>query len=613
VNKIIKLRKIQHEFLLLRNKALAAVKEAGVKTGEQIKNVDERTNISSAVKGTADFIRDRASAIDSSLKISSAIRTAANSTQKASANIVANGKEIAEKSRLIKEVSELHDKLQDSLIDPTKAFIKRTGVEKYVVISKKNIEDTYGRVRIVIKPYFPAENSHELLQKTRFELVCMSACIMQISHSESEQLSSQLGKAVLSKISGIGTAGAVMGLVSTFGTAGTGTAIGTLSGAAATNASLAWVGGLVGGGMAAGVFLTGGLSVVVGLAAYKALGTTKRSFESLSDVEQKIVQAAWVTANVIDDFLTKPAEEFSEQCAEELMMTVLQPMYKDLITNSDAITKQLDGTHSVAFRQHVLCDFKRVVIDGFEGFIDGYCFKGFIQSEYVISGVFYALLTQTALDGSLESQLVLDALRRSNLALVDATENELGEYLRDFPTESLRGLSANIKGIYHELLYVHNYNSSNEETRAQVFGSTNNPGADIQIVDVQTGTAIEEFQLKAVSGTASVYGHLKNNPDIEVIVTSEVAMKLDDDRVSDSSLSNEELTTRLGADFQSMIGNSELDRTLESAFLAAGISSIRDLAAMIEGTRTFPEAVTNALKAATPAAGATALTAYLFG
>ena len=608
-----KIRKLQHGFILFKDKALTAVKETGVSASEQLKKVDKLTNITSKAKGAADFLHNRASAIDESLNISGVIKKSVNTTQLAYTNVFVNGKKIAEKSGLSKEVSDLNYKFQGSIIDPAKALIKSTGVEKYVDKSKKNIEDTYGRVRGVIKPYFPAENSHDLLKKTRFELVCMSACIMQISQSESEQLSSQLGKAVLSKISGIGTAGALMGLVSTFGTAGTGTAIGTLSGAAATNASLAWVGGLVGGGMATGVLLTGGLSVVVGLAAYKALGTTKRPFEALSDVEQKIVQAAWVTVNVIDDFLTKPADEFSEQCAEELLMTVLQPMYKELITNGEAITRKLDGTHSVAFRQHVLYDFKRVVIDGFEAFIDGYCFKGFIQAEYVISGVFYALWTQTALDGSLESQLVLDALRRSNLALVDATENELGEYLRNFPTESLRGLSANIKGIYHELLYVHNYNSSNEETRAQVFGSTNNAGADVQIVDIQTGTVIEEFQLKAVSGTASVYGHLKSNPDIEVLVTSEVAKKLDDDRVSDSGLSNEELTTRVGADLQSMIGNSDLDRTLESAFMAAGISSIRDLATMIEGKRTFPDVVTNALKAATPAAGATALTAYLFG
>jgi hypothetical protein len=608
-----KIRKFQYGFVSFKDKALAAIKETGNAASEQLKAVDEFTNMTSKAKGVAEFLHTRVVALDESLKISGVVKQSANTTQQAYANVLDNGKKLVESSGLTKEVGYLHDKLQDSLIDPTKAFIKSTGVEKYVDKSKKNIENIYGKVRGVIKPYFPAVNSHELLQKTRSELVCMSACIMQISQSESEQLSSQLGKAVLSKISGIGTAGALMGLVSTFGTAGTGTAIGTLSGAAATNASLAWVGGLVGGGMATGVLLTGGLSVVVGLAAYKALGTNKRPFESLSDVEQKIVQAAWVTATFIDDFLTKPAEEFSKQCAEELLMTVLQPMYKDLITNSDAITKKLDGTHSVAFRQHVLNDFKRVVIDGFEEFINGYCFKGFIQAEYVISGVFYALWTQTALDGSLESQLVLDALRRSNLKLIDATENELGEYLRDFPTESLRGLSANIKGIYHELLYVQNYNSSNEETRAQVFGTTNNAGADIQIVDIQTGTVIEEFQLKAVSGTASVYGHLKNNPDIEVIVTSEVAMKLNDDKVSDSGLSNEELTSRIGTDFQSMIGNSELDRTLESAFMAAGISSIRDLAAMIEGTRTFPDVVTNALKAATPAAGATALTAYLFG
>lgn len=57
------------------------------------------------------------------------------------------------------------------------------------------------------------------------------------------------------KITGVATSASIFGVVSTLGTAGTGTAIGTLSGAAATNATLAWVGGLVGGGMAAGALL----------------------------------------------------------------------------------------------------------------------------------------------------------------------------------------------------------------------------------------------------------------------------------------------------------------------------------------------------------------------
>ena len=64
---------------------------------------------------------------------------------------------------------------------------------------------------------------------------------------------------------GFAATGTLYASVAAFGTAGTGTAIGTLSGAAATSATLAWIGGLVGGGMAAGGIVLAGVGLVAGL------------------------------------------------------------------------------------------------------------------------------------------------------------------------------------------------------------------------------------------------------------------------------------------------------------------------------------------------------------
>ena len=66
------------------------------------------------------------------------------------------------------------------------------------------------------------------------------------------------------KVTSIATSASIFGLVSTLGTAGTGTAIGTLSGAAATSATLAWIGGIVGGGMAAGALVLPAAGIAAG-------------------------------------------------------------------------------------------------------------------------------------------------------------------------------------------------------------------------------------------------------------------------------------------------------------------------------------------------------------
>src|SRR5690606_27031187 len=113
--------------------------------------------------------------------------------------------------------------------------------------------------------------------------------------------------------------GGIFALVCAFGTAGTGTAIASLSGAAATSATLAWVGGLLGGSMATGAVLTGGLGIVVGLAAYKTLGSERRPFEQLSELEQRIVQSSWVLIAMIDDFLKDETGIFNPVVAQDLL------------------------------------------------------------------------------------------------------------------------------------------------------------------------------------------------------------------------------------------------------------------------------------------------------
>lgn len=487
---------------------------------------------------------------------------------------------------------------------------KKYQLDKRLELIGRSCEELYGGSRGIIKPYFPPETPDELLRNTRAELAYISACIMQISPGEAEKLATQFGTVVASKIAGVAASGALLSLVSTFGTAGTGTAIVSLSGAASTSATLAWVGGLLGGGMATGAVLTGGVSIVVGLSAYKALSSERREFDDLNEIEQRIVQYCWMLIAIIDDYAEKEYAEFSVDDAYTLLNDTLLPLQSLLKDNSDSICRSLDNKNAVAYRQHVLRDFGPAIIDPFSEYIvSGFAEKA-LHYEYVIGGVIYALLTKTAVDDSLESQLVLAALRRSDSDLVNASEAELSRYLDSYNAEQLKGIAYNVKGIYHEQLWVEQYNAANEATRAELFGTINHAGSDVRIVQLESGDVIAEYQLKATDNVAYVNEHIIRYPHIEVIVTDEVAAKIDGVRASGNF--NADLNETVESDIDALSGNALDDRVLEGVGLAATIATGRELIEMLQGSREFPEAVTKVVKKAGTAGASTAIAAYLF-
>lgn len=609
-----------HWLRVLQKKVIEKVDDAAEVAGkvasgtrEVLQKVDQAVGISETAREVGGKVREQTYELDQRYGLKDRAGQVGAQVREVTGQVVDAGAVLVEKSGAKELAGQAAQQVREAVLDPTKDVLRKTGVDQAVGKKLGQLEQAYGRTREIIKPYFAAEDARELLTNTRRELADVSACLMQISSSDSEKLASQFGSAVLAKATGAAATTTLLALVATYGTAGTGTAIASLSGAAAANATLAWVGGLLGGGIAAGAVLTGGIGLVAGLAAYKLLGSERRPFESLNETEQRVVQTCWLAIAIIDEYLAGPLELFTEREAEQLLVNVYRPLLEELQHHREEFCANLDGKHAVAFRQHILTDFRRMVIEGFEGFIESYPFKGFAGAEYVIGGVFYALLTQSAVGSEVESQLVLDALRRSNNALSAASESELGEYLRDLSPESLKGLGANVKGIYHELLYVHNYNATHSDTLAEVFGTTNYPGADIQIRDAESGEIVEQIQLKAVMEAAKIDVHLERYPDISVLATNEVADRFTDARVGSSGHDNEALQGRVDEDLAAVAGNSVGDRTGDAALLAAGIVSTRELLEMLRGERDFPDATVNVLKGAGTAAAATALAAYLFG
>ena len=148
------------------------------------------------------------------------------------------------------------------------------------------------------------------------------------------------------------------------------------------------------------------------------------------------------------------------------------------------------------------------------------------SAAVVIAVTLQKLMEDSGCSWSIQEGLVLDALRRSASRLNEASEGELVEYLGAISDEQLRGVVANVKGGYHELLFARAENIDSDDVSARLFGATNHPGADVEfIVD---GDVIGEVQLRAVASKSTIYEHLERYPDIQVVATEQVARQLSD-------------------------------------------------------------------------------------
>jgi len=603
-------RKVQKALIDSTATVSDAASSIFTKIGVLLKNLDDDLRVSSTVSKKGEQVREVMSDIDRKYHVYEKATAVSQDAQRLldEGKVLVEG--VAEKTGINTATSAIKESFDVYVDDPVSAIAKKYELARRLGAIGRAVEDLYGEARSVIKPYFPPETPEELLRNAREELAYVSACIMQISPEEAKEIASQFGKLVVSKIAGVAAGGALLSLASIFGTAGTGAAIGGLSGAAATSASLAWVGGFVGGGMAAGAILTGGVSIVIGLGAYKMLGSERRAFESLDEVEQRIVQSCWMLITIIDDYLQNKDSKFDADSAYTILTNTLLPLQKLLIENNDGICQNLDTTNAGAYRQHVLTDFQHTVIDPFAEFTASGLAEKALHYDYVIGGVIYALLTQSAIDDSEESQLVLAALRRSDSDLANATEPEISNYLDHYDPEQLKGIANNVKGVYHELLWVEQYNAANETTQAELFGTSGHAGSDVRIVNTETGAVVDEYQLKATDDVAYVNEHIIKYPHVKVVVTDEAAAKMEDVQASDNR--NADLQDQVEGDMGALEGNTIDDRVLEVAGLAATIATGQELLEMLHGKREFPEAVKEVVRKTGTTGAATAIAAYLF-
>lgn len=154
-----------------------------------------------------------------------------------------------------------------------------------------------------------------------------------------------------------------------------------------------------------------------------------------------------------------------------------------------------------------------------------------------------------------DQELVLDALRRSATRLNNATEDELASYLAGLTPEQMRGVTSNVKGIFHEYLVAKAENLDEDAKTAVMIELTNHPGADLEYF--VGGEVIGEVQVKAVQDPAAIIEHFARYPDIDVLATSEVTGLLSGmfgEQLQDSTFRNEDLSRITQETFDDVIG-----------------------------------------------------------
>lgn len=139
-----------------------------------------------------------------------------------------------------------------------------------------------------------------------------------------------------------------------------------------------------------------------------------------------------------------------------------------------------------------------------------------------------------------ESELAtIAAMQRAHPQAGDSTE-ELGSWLSAMNDDQIQGVVNNTKGVLHEMEFVRLENEDGDAIHAALYGSTNHPGTDVQFVDIDSGDTWSA-QLKATDDASYVQDWIDSHPDGEILVTSELAARMD---LSPSGLSNEHLTAR---------------------------------------------------------------------
>ncbi|TGD72206.1 hypothetical protein E4634_16195 [Mangrovimicrobium sediminis] len=412
-------------------------------------------------------------------------------------------------------------------------------------------------------------------------------------------VSGRLSRGVAAKLGAVSTSAGIFSVASLIGTASTGTAIGTLSGAAFTSASLAWLGGSVvlGTAILGVASLAGGIGAALGTAwaAKKYVYGQARKPEELTEQERKAVDACMALAIAFRKQAEagKPVDPVS---ASYLEREALQPLCDllDEIQHTDT-GRPLPARKRCERAARKLSELTRQLRDWSQDHPN--------ITTGVVSVVFLRLLADDLGEFTGQEQLVLEALRRSNGVLADASEEELAEYVQGLDADQLPGLQNNVKGIYHELRFAQAENTDGDKYTAELFEATNHSGSDVRITNLETGE-IHEVQLKATNYAHAIQAHNERYDSIDVLATSEVAEATPG--VDSSGFSNAELKQDVEGVTDQLDGWYD-PGVLDSMAVAGTVALARNVGVLLKGKESSIEERRSLVKDGAQSAGVAGL------
>jgi hypothetical protein len=204
----------------------------------------------------------------------------------------------------------------------------------------------------------------------------------------------------------------------------------------------------------------------------------------------------------------------------------------------------------------------------------------------VVSATIMKLMASDLPSFSDDEKLVLQALRRSKNSLADASDLDLSKYVQSLSVEQISGLKNSVKGIYHELAFQRRENLDGDEYIVELFDDTNHAGADIRIINVETGE-VSEVQLKATNYASYVREHNEKYENIDVLTTSEVAATSSE--WSSSEFSNEGLTADTTSTLNKLDQGPDAN-IAESMGIAAMVTLAANAKSMLKGEALSTEA-----------------------
>ena len=398
---------------------------------------------------------------------------------------------------------------------------------------------------------------------------------------EKRGTSARIVTALSGKLAAAGTTASLFSIASILGTASTGTAISSLSGAAFNSAALAWIG--------LGVAAAGGAAAYFG--SRKLVGKwtgVRRKKKSLDPQEMRFVETCLMLATAFRERANQNAV-LDPLTAE----TLQQNLKHDLLEQLDVCIAKVSDWPDLPLMR--LEDRKVDLVELLDALPMAHVQNPSIRRKStaaapvvtgVVSATILKLMSDTSPSFTEDEELVLQALRRSNNSLADASELELSEYVQSLSVEQISGLKNNVKGIYHELAFQRQENLDGDEYIVELFGDTNHAGADVRIINVETGD-VSEVQLKATNYASYVREHNEKYENIDVLVTSEVAGSSPD--WSSSEFSNADLTADTSSALQKLGHEADVD-IVHSMGVAAMVALATNAKSMLKGDALSTEA-----------------------